>query len=138
MRILTSLSILAALAGCSDAPPRLAPVAGAVRLDGRPLPQGVIIFEAEDAPRASGRIVNGEILDVTTHEPNDGLTPGPKMVAVRPSAGPAAQAARGGTPPIPQRYFDPATSGLTCEIVDGPNKLVFSLISESSGPPRAQ
>ena len=132
MRTLALVFMLCALFGCSDGSPRLAPVTGMVRLDGHPLKQGVIIFEADNSPPAKGKIVNGQIVEVTTHQPNDGLTLGPKMVAVRPGD------ASGGKQVIPNRYLETSASDLTWEIVDGPNNLVFSLVSEPRTPFTAQ
>ena len=132
MRSLALLLMLPTLIGCSNGSPRLAPVTGTVRLDGHPLKHGLIIFEANDALPAKGKILNGQIVEVTTHRPNDGLLLGRKRIAVRPSY------ASGDNQAIPNRYHDSSTSNLTWEIVDGPNNLVFSLLSEQTSPFTAQ
>ncbi len=143
MRLLTALFISFALFGCSNAPAVLASATGAVRLDGLPLKEGVIIFEGDDAPPAYGKIVDGQIVEVTTHQPNDGMSLGPKLVAVRPNEGhavlpgavqPAVQSTRFNNQVLPNRYRDPSTSNLSCRIVDGPNNLLFSLASEHKSP----
>jgi hypothetical protein len=137
--LLIPILLLPMLIGCGNAPPKLVPITGTVRLDGRPLQHGMILLEAEGTPSAMGMIVNGEILEVTTHEPNDGAMTGVKKVAVRPydaskmtskNASPAPKPATLRSAAIPSRYLDPNTSGLTCEVVDGPNKLFFTLMTE--------
>jgi hypothetical protein len=87
MRLLTALFISFALFGCSNAPAVLASVTGAVRLDGLPLKEGVIIFEGDDAPPAYGKIIDGQIVEVTTHQPNDGMSLGPKWSQCVPTKG---------------------------------------------------
>lgn len=133
------------LAGCSDRPP-MAKVRGTVTLDGKPLPFGVVTFEAAGLRSATAKVVNGELTEVTTFDPNDGVPVGSHRVAVTANAEPgsAVTANPGDTkrpPPadymsgkslIPAAYNDPATSKLTADIKPGDNLVELKLFS--TGP----
>jgi hypothetical protein len=138
MRLLAILLITLPVSGCQKESPHLVSVTGFVRVDGLPLKEGVIVFEAEDGATAKGKIANGEILEVTTHTPNDGVATGHKLVAVRPveatSTSGMGRTAQLRDSIIPERYKDSTTSKLTCDIVNGPNKLLFSLVSDPKIP----
>ncbi|MDY3553329.1 hypothetical protein R5W24_002430 [Gemmata sp. JC717] len=142
---LTAVVLCSALAaGCSDRP-KLAKVKGTVTLDGKPLPYGTVTFEAKGYRSATGKIVNGEITNVTTYDPGDGAPVASHRVAVTANAepGPAVVANPGegkapkadymsGKSLIPSGYNDPTTSGLTADIVAGENSVEFKL--SSAGP----
>lgn len=134
------------LTGCSDKP-KMAKVKGTVTLDGKPLPFGTVTFEAKGLRSATGKIVNGEITEVTTYDPGDGAPVGSHRIAVTANAEPgSAVQANPGDPPakapkgdymsgkslIPSAYNDPATSGLTADITSGENNVELKL--SSSGP----
>jgi len=123
-------------AGCGSG---LGQVTGKVYYDGKPLKQGSIRFETTGARPATGNIVDGEIVEVMTLKPGDGVPLGSHKVAVfsldpgtgggpknpgDPSAGPAAMMTAS---LIPAVYNDPAKSGLTAEIKSGPNEVRFDL-----------
>ncbi|MBN9118689.1 MAG: hypothetical protein J0I06_05955 [Planctomycetes bacterium] len=143
-----ALVVLSALvAGCSDRP-KLAKVKGTVTLDGKPLPFGTVTFEAKGLLPATGKIVNGEITEVTTYDPGDGAPVGGHRIAVTANAepGPAvvanpgetAKAPKGdymsGKSLIPSAYNNPDTSGLSAEVKSGENTVEIKLLS--SGPPK--
>lgn len=132
------------LAGCSDRP-KLAKVKGTVTLDGKPLPYGTVTFESKGLRSATGKIVNGEITNVTTYEPGDGAPVATHRVVVTANAepGPAVVANPGdqkapkgdymsGKSLIPAAYNNPDTSGLTAEVTAGENSVELKL--SSSGP----
>jgi len=132
-----AVSILA-LAGCGGVP--MAQVKGTVKYDGQPLKNGTIRFEAAGVKPATGRIVNGEIVDLHTFKPNDGVPVGSHKVAIWALEDAAADTAKNpgeakvganymsGKSLIPAIYNDPATSGLTAEIKSGgDNTVAFEL-----------
>ena len=132
------------LAGCGPRGPALAEVSGTVTLDGRPLERGTITFEATGLRAATARIVDGRIVEATTHRANDGVPVGRQRIAVfsraepvalKPGTAPAkASPGSAAFPPsmtgpslLPARYNDPATSGLTATISPGQNTLSLEL-----------
>src|SRR5262245_28902387 len=64
--------------GCGG--PQLVSVSGTVTYKKEPLKEGSILFHPEKGRPAQGKIVNGEILDVSTFKKGDGATPGPNKV----------------------------------------------------------
>jgi hypothetical protein len=139
-RTIVSLNLAALLAilgaGCQSGV-STAPVKGTVTLDGNPLANGTCRFEAPGLPSASGKIVNGEIVEVTTSRPNDGVPVGSHKVAIwslkeAPNTGAPKKddfSFMTGTSLIPAIYNDPDKSGLTAVIKPGPNTLEFKLFS---------
>jgi len=122
--------------GCSDRP-TLAPVKGTVTLDGKPLASGTVMFETKGARQATGKIVKGEIVEVTTYAPNDGLTVGQHNVAVvsieeaaKPGDGKVTKGDyMSGKSLIPAKYNDPNASGLKVDIKNGENAVELKLTS---------
>jgi hypothetical protein len=124
-------------AGCTGRGP-LGAVHGRVSYKGIPLARGIIVFEVTGARPASAQIVNGQITEVTTFRPNDGVPVGHAAVAVfafEPPA-PSAATSKPGEPNymgmdakslVPQKYNHPQTSGLNCVIHSGENEVVFDL-----------
>jgi len=120
-----------------------AKVLGTVVVDGQPVKEGTIVFESPGQRPANGKIQDGEIVECTTYEPNDGVPVGQHQVAVFVSA-PAGTAVAetpgqtaafdpnymGGGSLIPSRYNDPKQSGLTAEIAPGENRVTLELMSE--------
>lgn len=139
------LFVLAASAlanGCSRTP-ALASIKGTVTVDGNPLAKGTIIFEIDGGRPATGRIENGQIVEVTTFKTGDGLALGTHKVAISaneesasavvPNPGEAKAPGHNymlGKSLIPARYNDPGASGLTAEIKGGENVLEFKLSSQ--------
>lgn len=120
-----------------------AKVLGTVVVDGQPVKEGTIVFESPGQRPANGKIQDGEIVECTTYEPNDGVPVGQHQVAVFVSA-PAGTAVAetpgqtaafdpnymGGGSLIPRRYNDPKLSGLKAEIAPGDNRITLELKSE--------
>ena len=109
--------LVSLLAGCDKNP--LAEVRGMVYYEGQPLPQGRIGFYPDEGRPAYGEIVEGKF-QLTTIEAGDGALVGEHRVSIHsdaPTEDPFADAES----LIPLRYRDPDTSGLTAEVVPGPN-----------------
>ena len=100
-------------------------VKGTVTLDGVPLVSGVIGFVPNNGRPAYGKVVNGEIREVTSETANDGALVGNHRVTLQPT--PTGDMKVKPDSSIPQRYGDPATSDLTAEIKPGTNELRFAL-----------
>jgi hypothetical protein len=135
-------TLLALISGCSGKAP-LAKVKGTVTLNGQPLAKGTIIFETPGQRPATGRIENGQIVEVTCYTTGDGVPVGSHKVAIAATdeaasavvANPGDAKAPGanymtGKSLIPAHYNDPSASGLTAEIKRGENVLEFKLVSE--------
>ena len=140
-----AIAVLVLSTGCQSSDHvDLAPVAGTVTVDGKPVEQGTIMFEKTGARSATGQIRDGKIVDVTTYDVNDGAPIGSHRVAVFVTG--AAKTAvndnpgqvqkfdpnyMGGGSLIPSRYNDPAKSTLTADVKDGgPNEFKFELSSK--------
>ena len=115
---LSTLLVSAALyicCGCNSQPPASASnqqtlaVKGTVSLKGKPLAKGTISFE----PDNGGREANGDIEDgrfsLTTFVKDDGAIAGLHRVAVRGAMG-------GKTDPVPLKYQNYSSSGITVEV----------------------
>jgi hypothetical protein len=132
--------VLATVAGgCSghhqDNRPKLVPVHGVVRLNGKPVDGARVDFHnaSPDKPSAYATTDAEGKFTLTTYENGDGAAPGKYRIAVTK----AQEAGRhqektappmfrqGGAPRpkylIPPQYSNPATSNLSHEIVDGEN-----------------
>lgn len=120
---------LVMLWGCSRSD--VGRVTGKVTLDGQPLSQGTVVFE--DA--AKGISVNAELRSDGSYEARTydkaGLPPGSYQVAVTPrTLGSGETPLIAGPPsaevppesPIPAKYRDVKTSGLTVTVVGGASK----------------
>jgi hypothetical protein len=118
--------------GCGAKGPVIGALRGQVRLDGKPMPNGMVVFDNADAGvslwvplDADGRYV------ARTHD-TPGLPVGSYRVAIRthrtwsvdPKTGMPATVGDGKKEPlspIPPRFFSADTSGLTVEITAGEN-----------------
>lgn len=135
LRFAAGALLAVVVAGCGS---NLAQVSGTVSYDGKPVEQGSIIFETTGARPATGKIVGGKIVEVTTNRPGDGAPPGSHKVAIHAfaSSGSAVTANPGDATGIasmqtksliPTKYNNPATSGLTVELKPGKNEVNFEL-----------
>jgi hypothetical protein len=141
---------LAALSGCpledveKDLP---LSITGTVTYHGGPVKKGAIHFlpvAPGDSP-ASGAIVDGEIKDVFTRTPGDGIKPGKYRIAItafdeaflesvakRDANGPdpveVGRAADNIRKLIPPRYSNPRDSGLTAEFSPSHRTLDLKLV----------
>ena len=138
--LLIALTLL--VYGCNKSDrPELAQLTGTVTFQGEPLKSGTIVFESTGNRPANGRIEDGQIVGLTTFEENDGIPVGNHRVAVFATsvssdvvaADPSQDTASGdnymGAAPslLPDKYSDPANSGLTAEIQSGTNSVTFEL-----------
>lgn len=127
--------------GCGGGGPALAPVSGTVTLKGQPVKSGTIILESAGSRPATGKIREGQIVDMTTFETGDGAPIGTHNVAINVTAeassavmenpGDAAALDRnymGGASLIPARFSDPTTSGFKAEITKEKNELSFDIV----------
>lgn len=135
--LLLGVPVLLGLAGCGDS--EIGVVSGTVTLDGRPLDQGLVVFE----DREKGVSVNAAIQPdgsfiVKTYD-QTGLPPGEYGVAVKPGqvgdgetplVGGPMEAQQGGPAGIPARYGSTRTSGLTTTITPGANTVPLELSSK--------
>ncbi|MCL2623484.1 MAG: hypothetical protein FWD31_07445 [Planctomycetaceae bacterium] len=134
--IVLLVTAVAMTAGCGPKRPPTAKVNGTVTYQGKPLATGTIIFEVDDARPATGKIVDGNIVDVTTFDKNDGVSIGLAKIAIvareeveeiiadtgDPSAArrpPANYMGIGGRLILPPHYGNPSTSQLTATIEKG-------------------
>lgn len=143
-RLLPFILLASVLSGCGGGP-KLAAVKGTVTLDDKPLVKGTITFETEGQRPATGRIVNGEIVELTTYKAGDGVPLGAHRVAITATAdaasavtpdpgkgkGPGADYMVGKSL-IPEAYNDPVRSKLTAQVEAGENTVAFKL--SSKGP----
>lgn len=132
---------IAVLAGCNFGP-ALAPVNGTVTHDGKPLAKGTIRFESPGKPPATGKIAEGQIVEVTTFKPNDGAPVGAQKIAIWAQedaasavvANPGESSKAGanymvGKSLIHADYNNPDSSGLTADIKSGKNELKLELFA---------
>jgi len=144
LSVLVCALCLIATAGCGNDHPSLAPVSGTVSYKNEPLPGGTILLEVPGSRRATGKIVDGQITEMTTFDPNDGAPIGQARIAIfsteatqwqAPAKKPSSPAewTADAAPPmvstsrIPEKYNDPKTSGLTWEIKAGENVVTLVL-----------
>lgn len=128
LRITTIFLIMTCLvAGCgSDTSTakkmmQAVPVKGVVKLKGKPLTQGSIRFEPEDGGReASGSINPDGSFVMSTFENEDGAVQGLHRVAVVGAGG-------GKKDPVPIKYHNFVTSGLTLEVTADKTDYVVEL-----------
>lgn len=113
-------------AGCSDMP-TLAPVQGSVTYNGKPLANGIIVFYPEEGRSASGEIKNGEIVELTTFKPGDGVPVGHHKVTVQAWDKPTADMYTPRKSIVPAKYTDVKQTPLAADIESGVNDVVFDL-----------
>jgi hypothetical protein len=125
-----SLATLLVLAGCSDGRLKTAPVKGTVTYNGKPVPQGSIMFQPEQGPVATANIKNGSY-SLKTYRNDDGAILGKHKVTVislEDQSGRLPEQRNPLPPPIvPLQYSFPDKSGLTAQVKDEPNTIDFHL-----------
>ena len=136
--VLFALGAILAGSGCgrSDLPP-MAPAEGVILLDGMPLTEASVSFTPVDGGRSSrGKTDSQGRFAMGTFERGDGAYLGEHRVAVNPIKAPPPsyminpKAARGYTPPFPDRYWSSKSSGLTATVKAGEtNEFKFELES---------
>lgn len=131
----TSAGLLAALfaaalhVACTrDGGPQTYPVRGTVTYRGQPVTSGLVLLSPqEQGHAATGELAADGTFRLTTFRRHDGAVPGKYRVAIqvfpRDGAGLPGAEFGGKRPPIPQKYFNPESSGLLVEIKAGENVL---------------
>lgn len=128
------LLVLAATAGCNRGP-KMAPVTGTVRLNGKPLEFGVITFQPPTGQPAQGEIQRDGTFTLSTYRANDGAVVGKHKVRIacyetqRPGTvkGPGEQSL--GKLLIPEKYTFFDQSGFTADVsADREEPFVFELV----------
>ncbi len=122
--ICASLMLLVVL-GCGGSDKaKLAPVSGTVTYKDAPLKNGSITFLPESGRSAGGKIVDGQITEVTTYDIGDGSPIGTHKVIITSveSKGEGTQAVTKSL--IPAKYGDRVKSGLTATIEAGKKNVV--------------
>ena len=143
MRLFPLAALLVACTlGCSRDNPR-GPVTGKVTLDGRPVTAGRVTFASKDlslsvsaelTPEGTFSIVDaptGEVV-VAIRTKDHATLPMPATKANKPAGGGSSdftpnQAKNPLYVPVPARYEDPVTSGLTTTIPKSGQKFVFDI-----------
>lgn len=117
------------LSGCSDGRPRLGKLSGTVKYKGKPLTEGDIVFYPEEGRSAAGKVVDGEITDVTTYEPNDGAPVGKLKVVITAYDGPGTDMYAPRKLVIPDKYASLQTTDLSAEVSsnEADNEFSFEL-----------
>jgi len=125
-----SLLCLVLASGCSGSGSQHAVVSGKVTLSGAPVAAGTVLLMTDDGKAASAELkADGTYLLQAQ--------PGRFKVAVTPPPPPDPLAASGSTPaaaasanaaPIPKRYHDFGSSGLTVEVKKGNNTFDIPLM----------
>ena len=122
------------LAGCGSSGPEMARVSGKVTYQGQPLETGTVSFISTDParPNASGTLGPGGLYQLQTREPGDGAELGEYQVVISDLDPDAMNTALPGEPiqlssKLPEKYQNPATSGLTRTVERGRNSFDFDL-----------
>ena len=134
--------LLGLVAGCGRHPAKLS---GAVTLDGKPLPTGMVsLSPARSGPSAYGEITPDGRFELKTGS-EKGLEPGEYVVTVAANATGSAEPPpdTDGPPPIrplitPRKYADVSTSPLRITVKPGSQKLDIDLSSGAEAEPAAQ
>lgn len=141
--VLTVICVVIAGCGPSGRSP-LGKVTGTVTYNGEPLDGAQIVFHNPNGRSATGQIVSGNIVGVTTYDvPNDGAPVGTLVVTIHPTRPrevvklrtPGKNPPKPHEPPFPRRYSDPLTSKLTADIQTGTNEVWFDLTDKEEEAP---
>ena len=126
LRLFAAIGLItsALVTGCADQP-KLGKVTGTVSYKGQPLKDGTITFVPADGRPATGKIVDGQITNVTCYETNDGVPLGQHTVLVQ-SPPPGDDMYKPVKSLIPERYSS-LKSDLKAEIIAGENVLKLEL-----------
>jgi hypothetical protein len=122
--LLLSFLLASGCAGSSDQPSAV--VSGKVSLAGAPLSAGTVLFMTDDGNAASAEIGEGGAYSAK-------CPPGNYKVAVSPPAAPdplvasVASQPVAKSPPIPKRYHDLGSSGLSVDVKAGENQFDIPL-----------
>ncbi|MBX9584376.1 MAG: hypothetical protein K2X87_29095 [Gemmataceae bacterium] len=128
---LSAVALAAALAGCGPADPKLSPVTGKVFVGDAPAEYATVVFHpvgpaAPDAVKPRATVGADGSYTLSTHAAGDGAPPGQYRVTVEWWLSGMKKATDPDTPPknrLPAKYADPAASGLTATVGDGPTEV---------------
>lgn len=118
----TVISGTTVISGCGGGPrgPVTAPVAGTVTYQGKPIPKLSVAFLPDKGMVATGTTDEQGQFTLMTSKPGDGAMPGSYRVSIKavPDTTPPMPGFPGAeqpdpASPIPAKYGDPATSGLS-------------------------
>jgi hypothetical protein len=121
-------------AGCGESGPEMARVRGKVTYTGQPVPKGTITFQAATpgGRNATGAIVEDGSYELQTENPGDGAIVGEYRVAITARDDAILDYIPKKAPPpkrlTPEKYEDPASSGLTATVKSGSNSIDFPLV----------
>jgi hypothetical protein len=127
---------LALAAGCASGDLPTAVVTGKVTYDGKPVPNGTVLFVPAAGPPATGEIQPDGSYRMTTYANGDGAVLGKHQVcitALQDITGRGAEERTPLPPPIiPEKYMHRATSGLTADVQPGENTIDFALTKQKT------
>lgn len=134
-RLLALTFAVAGLAGCGDGGPKLYPVTGKVLVGDVPAEYATVVFHpvgaGPDAVKPRGTVQADGTYTLTTTTAGDGAPAGAYRVTVEWWLSGTKKAGDPDAPAknqLPARYADPAQSGLTATVGDGPTEVpVFKL-----------
>ncbi len=119
-----------ALGGCSDGRPARVPVSGTIKIDGKPLPYGIVRFVPSEGRAAIGPIDREGRFTLTCYEPADGVAPGNYKIAIK-ATEPVGNRVKWHAP---KKYASHKTSGLSRQIESSTDSLEIE-ISWDGGKP---
>ncbi len=109
-------------------------VSGTVTLDGQPVKAAAIYFTSDFARATRGKVREGQIVELTTFELNDGVPAGHHRVTIKPVYEAVDDymkpKATGPVTPIPAKFSELTRTPLTADITKGDNALSFELTSK--------
>ena len=116
-RVILWMGMILFTAGCGGG---YGQVEGKVLFKDRPLAGAVILFVPQRGPAAGSAVGEDGSYRLLTRRPGDGAVIGPCKVAIV-SPDPLKPL------PIPKKYLDAETSGLTAEVKEGQNIINFEI-----------
>jgi hypothetical protein len=116
------LFVVLALAGCGQ---RFAmgQVKGRITYQGKPLPEGTVMFVPQTGFAAAGGIRPDGTYRLLTKKPGDGAVVGHHKVCIKPPFRPETS----GYPNYDKKYWDAETSGFEVDVKGGENEFDFDL-----------
>lgn len=141
-RIVLLLLLIASFAGCERGP-RIVPVSGTITLDGRPVKDAAVMFLLNPGGRVATGITDAAgRYSLSTHPTGNGAFEGEHTVTVslyRDESSPGTNTPEGAVSGsslvkivwlVPEKYSQPANSGLTASVNRSQSTYDFSLSSE--------
>lgn len=119
--------------GC-DSGPKLIPISGQVKIDGKPLERGVVTVWVKDYRPCYGVLNSEGRFALTTHKDGDGCPVGEFPVTVTSEASGKGDIMKYFAP---KRYKDPAQSGLTIKVEEPRDDMEINLtwVGDPHGKP---